>query len=129
MSPQLKDHPMRNGWKAPVLAFLAISATIGALWLTNRAVSPRKARWDDVVAEARTGGYKLITTEELKKFREKSLMSMLLVDTRQEWEYRSGHIKGAVNFPMEPTWWARWRKKKALATVLGTDKNRTTVFY
>jgi len=51
------------------------------------------------------------------------------VDTRQEWEYRTGHIRGAVNFPMEPTWLSRWRKKNALAQLLGADKNRTIVFY
>jgi rhodanese-related sulfurtransferase len=54
---------------------------------------------------------------------------MLLVDTRQEWEYRSGHIKGALNFPIEPTWLSRWRNKGALAKFLGPDKNRFIVFY
>ncbi len=34
---------------------------------------------------------------------QKDAKSLLLVDTRQEWEYRTGHLKGAVNFPMEPT--------------------------
>jgi rhodanese-related sulfurtransferase len=53
----------------------------------------------------------------------------LLVDTRQEWEYRSGHIRGATNFPIEPTWWSRWRKAGALEAVLGPDKDRLIVFY
>jgi rhodanese-related sulfurtransferase len=52
-----------------------------------------------------------------------------MVDTRQEWEYRTGHIKGALNFPMEPTGWARWRKKGALSKFLGPDKNQLIVFY
>jgi rhodanese-related sulfurtransferase len=51
------------------------------------------------------------------------------VDTRQEWEYRTGHIKGAVNFPMEPTWLSRWQKKGDLAALLGTDKGQPIVFY
>jgi rhodanese-related sulfurtransferase len=51
------------------------------------------------------------------------------VDTRQEWEYRTGHIKNALNFPIEPTWLSRWRKKDALQTFLGLDKNRLIVFY
>jgi rhodanese-related sulfurtransferase len=51
------------------------------------------------------------------------------LDTRQEWEYRTGHIKKAVNFPIEPTWLSRWRKKSALETFLGPDKNRLIVFY
>jgi rhodanese-related sulfurtransferase len=52
-----------------------------------------------------------------------------LVDTRQEWEYRTGHIKGALNFPMEPTWWARWRKAGDLRALLGPEKERGIVFY
>jgi rhodanese-related sulfurtransferase len=51
------------------------------------------------------------------------------VDTRQEWEYRTGHIDGAVNFPMEPTGWARWRNRGPMETFLGPDKERGIVFY
>jgi rhodanese-related sulfurtransferase len=53
----------------------------------------------------------------------------MLVDTRQEWEYRTGHIEGAINFPMEPTGWSRWRKADALLNVLGPNKNQLIVFY
>lgn len=51
------------------------------------------------------------------------------MDTRQEWEFAPGHMEGAVVFPMEPTWWARWSKKDDLRAVLGEDKERTIVFY
>jgi rhodanese-related sulfurtransferase len=51
------------------------------------------------------------------------------VDTRQEWEYRTGHLKGALNFPIEPTWFSRWRNQKPLEAFLGPDKNRFIVFY
>ena len=74
--------------------------------------------WDDVLAEAKAGGYRLITTEELAERYRQDSKELLLVDTRQEWEYRTGHIKGAVNFPMEPTWWSRWRKAAALKAFL-----------
>ena len=77
----------------------------------------------------KAGGYKIITTEELSERYQKDANSLLLVDTRQEWEYRTGHLKGAVNFPMEPTWWSRWRKASALETFLGPDKDRTIIFY
>jgi rhodanese-related sulfurtransferase len=90
---------------------------------------PKEATWDDAVAEAKNGGCSLITTEELAVAYSKDPKAFLLVDARQEWEYRSGHIKGAVNFPMEPTWWARWRKGGSLKELLGSDKNRTIVFY
>ena len=54
---------------------------------------------------------------------------VLLVDTRQDWEYRSGHIQGAVNFPLEPTAWSRWRSQGRLAALLGPDQDRLVVFY
>jgi len=115
--------------KKTLLSLIAIVATIGALWLTNRSVTPKKATWDDVVAEAEVGGYKLIGTEEFWERYRKNPDSLLVVDTRQEWEYRTGHIKGAVNFPMEPTWFSRWQKKEALETIIGPDKDRSIVFY
>ncbi len=119
---------MRNK-RLTLLACVAAAVTIAALWATNGADTPKEATWDDVVAEAETGGYRLISTEDLwKRFRQ-SRDSLLLVDTRQGWEYRTGHIKGAVNFPMEPTWFARWQKRGDLGRLLGDDKDRTLVFY
>ena len=112
-----------------LLALIAIAATVGALWFTHRSVTPKKATWDDVVAEAEMGGYKLIRTDELWERSSKNPDSLLVVDTRQEWEYRTGHIKGAVNFPMEPTRWFRWRNRGALKKFLGPDKEKHIVFY
>ena len=111
------------------LALLAIGATLVALWLTNGAVTPKEATWDDVVAEAENGDYQLITTEVLWQRYGEIGKSLILVDTRQEWEFRTGHIAGAISFPMEPTWLARWKKKGALGKRLGTDKDKTIVFY
>ena len=85
--------------------------------------------WDEVRAEAARGGYRLIDTDKLWQQYRSNPAGLLLIDTRQEWEYRSGHIQGAINFPMEPTWLSRWRKKGALGKVLGPDKNRLIVFY
>ena len=115
--------------KTTFIALVAVLLTIGALWLTNRAVTPKLATWDDVLAEAKAGGYKIITTEELSERYRKDAGGFLLVDTRQEWEYRTGHLKSAVIFPMEPTAWSRWRKAPALETFLGSDKERTVIFY
>jgi 3-mercaptopyruvate sulfurtransferase SseA len=119
---------MQNN-KTTIIAIVAVVLTVGALWLTRRAVTPKQATWDGVLSEAKTGGYKLITTEELSERYLKDVKSLLLVDTRQDWEYRTGHVEGAVNFPMEPTAWSRWRKASALEIFLGPDKNRTIVFY
>ena len=119
---------MRNG-KPALLALAAIAVTAGVLWQTNRSVTPKEATWKDVVAEAERGGYQLISTDDLWKKYSKGQGSLLVVDTRQEWEYRTGHIQGAVNFPLEPTWLARWRKKADLEKLLGKDKDRSIVFY
>lgn len=119
---------MRNV-KTTVIAFLAVAMTIGALWYTNRAVTPKQATWNDVLLEGESGGYQIIKTGELAERYRKDAESLFLVDTRQEWEFRTGHLKGAVNFPMEPTAWSRWRKASDLENTLGPDKNRAVVFY
>ena len=118
-----------QGKKSIILAIVAIVTTVGALWFTSRAVTPREATWDDVLSEAKQGGYRILTTEELAREYQKDPSSLLRVDTRQEWEYRTGRLKGALNFPMDPTWWSRWRKASALETFLGPDKERMVVFY
>ena len=103
--------------------------TLMALLLTNQSVTPKTASWEDVESEARAGSYQLISTTDLaKKYADKN-DPPLIIDTRQAWEYRAGHIKGALNFPMEPTWLSRWRKKGDLAHLLGPDKDRFIVFY
>lgn len=115
--------------KATFIAFMAVLLTIGAIWFTNRAVTPKQATWDDVLADGKNGGYQVMTTDELSARYQKDPSSVFLVDTRQEWEYRTGHLKEAENFPIEPTAWSRWRKASALEKFLGPDKNRTLVFY
>jgi hypothetical protein len=118
-----------KGAKSLVLTFLVMAAIVAALWFTNRTVTPREAAWEDVLAEARNGSYKIIKTQDLWTSYQKDPNNILMVDTRQDWEYRTGHIKGAVNFPIEPTWWSRWKKEKPLEALLGQDKNRFIVFY
>jgi predicted sulfurtransferase len=111
------------------IAVAAVLITIFLVWYGQRPITPRQATWDDVVAEAETGGYRLITTEALAEKYGKDPSALMLIDTRQEWEYRTGHIAGALLFPMEPTWWASWRKAAQLRQLLGPDKDRTVVFY
>jgi hypothetical protein len=118
-----------KGIRRAFWTLLAVSFTVTVLWLTSRSVTPKQATWEDVLTEARKGGYRLVTVDELWERYQKDPNDLLLVDTRQEWEYRTGHIKGSLNFPMEPTWLSRWRKKDALHKFLGPDKNRLIVFY
>lgn len=111
------------------LALLAVLITAFSVWYGQRPAPPKQAAWDDVVAEARAGGYQIITTEALAEKYAETPSDLMLIDTRQEWEYRTGHIQGALNFPMEPTRWARWHKSDDLGLFLGPDKERTLVFY
>ena len=112
-----------------ILALIAVVLTLGVLWYSNLPLVTKAATWDDVRAEARAGGYRLINTQELAKLYRTEPQKVLLVDTRQDWEYRSGHIKGAVNFPIEPGTWGRWRAQGPLAKFLGADKDRPIFFY
>lgn len=118
-----------NSKKTALLAVLAIILTLGTLWYSHRPVAVREATMEDVRGEAAQGGYRLINTEELAKLYRQPPANLLIVDTRQDWEYRSGHIQGAVDFPIEPSAWGRWRSQGRLASLLGPDKDRLVVFY
>ncbi len=115
--------------RTTLLALVAAALTLGVLWHQNRVVPPREATLEEVQAEAARGGYRLINTDALAKLYQHPPANLLLVDTRQDWEYRSGHIKGAVDFPMEPTWWSRFRSQGRLEALLGPDRDRPVVFY
>ncbi len=118
-----------HGKKSAILALAAVIITVAAVWVGSKEAVPRQATWEDVLAEARAGGYQIIRTEALFDLYRDKVANPLLVDTRQEWEYRTGHIAGAQNMPMEPTWWARWRKAGDLEAMLGPDRQRDVVFY
>lgn len=112
-----------------LLALAAAALTLGVLWHLHQPIIVQEATWEDVKAEAQNGGYRLITTEELAARYRQDAQKLLLVDTRQDWEYRSGHMQGAVNFPIEPSAWGRWRSQEAMGKFLGPDKDRLIVFY
>jgi hypothetical protein len=118
------------GCRRALLGFVAVVMTIGLVWFAHRPAPPApEATWGEVEAQAKQGGYQLITTVKLAELYRRERANLLIVDTRQDWEYRSGHIKDAVNFPLEPTRWSEWRAKGKLARLLGPDKDRTIVFY
>jgi hypothetical protein len=115
--------------RTTLLAMAAVILTLGALWYIQRPVILQETTLAEVEAEAVRGGYRLITTAALAELYGQHRAKALLVDTRQDWEYRSGHIQGAVNFPLEPTAWSRWRSQDRLAALLGPDRDRLAVFY
>jgi 3-mercaptopyruvate sulfurtransferase SseA len=108
---------------------LAVSVTLLALWYFHLPVPIVASSMAQVEQEAENGGYRLINVETLSKLYQSNRMKIVFIDTRQEWEHRAGHIDGSVNFPMEPTWWARLQRKGDLEVLLGPDEKKTIVFY
>ena len=108
---------------------ISLTVTVLALWYAHLPAPVVPSNMTQVEQEAKSGGYRLMDVEALAELYRSNREKILLVDTRQEWEHRAGHIAGSVNFPMEPTWWARWHKKGELTAFLGPDKQKILVFY
>ena len=87
--------------------------------------------WDKVAAEAKKGGYQLISPEELKEEYLKDSTAFSLVDVRQEWSYQMQHIKGALHIDFAPTWWNQYSPmmRSEMKKLLGPDKDKKFVFY
>ncbi len=101
-----------------LLTLMALIIGGSILYIQHRPLpAPVDATWADAQKEAAHGGYRLITTQELATLYRQEPHSFLLVDTRQDWEFMSGYVQGALFFPIEPTWWGRWRAKKPLAAL------------
>jgi thiosulfate/3-mercaptopyruvate sulfurtransferase len=81
--------------------------------------------------EALKGGYKVVTTEELKGWIDQK-KDMLIVDTMPyEDSYKKQHIPGAVQFefPKEEVTNLDDKAKAAFEKVLGLNKDRLIVIY
>jgi hypothetical protein len=86
---------------------------------------------NQIVNEAKKGGYQLITPEEVKKEYLTDPSAFLLVDTRQEWSYQMQHINGASHIDFAPIWWNQYSPttRSEMKKLLGPDKNKKVVFY
>ncbi len=107
-----------------VFFFLAV-----LVWTTSAAEEASKEAAQAVQKEAERGNYQLIDVDGLRELYLNSERDVLVIDTRQDWEFRTGSIAGAIHFPMEPTWFSRLIQRGSLAQVLGPDKERLLVFY
>lgn len=114
--------------RALLCSIVALVLALAVLWGLFRPAVIAESTWQDVEAEARRGGYTLISTTDLWRLVQEE-PALRLVDTRQPWEYRSGHIAGSENFPMAPGKWQEWRQRGALKEFLGPDLTRPLVFY
>ena len=99
------------------------------IWTTSAAEEASKEAAEAVQKKAERGNYHLIDIDKLWELYQHSEGDVLLIDTRQDWEFRTGSIGGAVHFPMEPTWFSRLIQRRSLAQLLGPDKERILVFY
>ncbi len=84
-----------------------------------------------LVAEVERGGYKIVATQELKKWIDEK-KPMLIVDTMPfEASYKKQHVPGAVQmeFPIPEMTSIDDKTKDALIKLLGPDKDRLIVFY
>lgn len=82
-------------------------------------------------SEVARGGYKVVTTEELKKWMDQK-KDMLIVDTMPfEDSYKKQHIPAAVNFvlPIPEMTQMDEKTKAAFEKLLGPNKDRLIVFY
>jgi len=97
----------------------------GAKELENEKIAVTFAR------EVERGGYKIVNTQELKKWIDEK-KPMLLIDTMPyEASYKKEHIRGALQmeFPIPEMTSIDDKKKAELEKLLGPDKNRLIVFY
>lgn len=81
--------------------------------------------------EMERGGYKIITTQELKAWIDQK-KPMLVVDTMPyEASYKKQHVPGAVQmeFPIPEMTTLDDKSKAGLEKLLGPDKNQLIVFY
>ena len=85
----------------------------------------------NLVREVERGGYKIVSTEELKGWMDQK-KDMLIVDTMPyEDSYKKQHIPGAVQyeFPKEEVRNLDDKAKAAFEKVLGLNKDRLIVIY
>ena len=112
--------------------FLKVLVTFLAtlVWaVSSTADQPQTDLAAAVQKEAEKGKYRLVNVDELWDIYQDSSRQALLIDTRQDWEFRTGYIEDAVHFSMEPTWFSRLIQRTPLAQALGPDKDRILIFY
>jgi len=121
----------RFGWVcAAVMLALGWMGSVAALeWGTKEMETEKLAV--KFYGDVQKGGYKLVTTEDLKASLDKG-DKMLVVDTMPlEDSYKKNHIPGAVQFefPIEEATTLDEAKKAEFEKLLGPDKDRKLVFY
>ncbi len=86
--------------------------------------------WPDTFKRAESAGYTLINLQELKALIQ-SEKAFTLLDVRPDYEYRDGHIPGAVNleFNLGHRSGLEESHAESLKALLGADQDRLVVTY
>lgn len=123
---------------ALALALALVSCTDGSAAAKNKFEKEvqKEAGAVKLAREVVRGGYKTLTTEELKKWID-SDKEMVIVDTMPYAKsYQKGHIPGAKQFLFPIPEMAAWdsketdgKSKQDFEALLGPDKDKTVVIY
>ncbi len=107
-----------------VLFFIIISSVV-------QAQPQAESTHDRVLAEAKRGGYQLISLQDLEREYRQDPSSLYFIDTRQDWAYQMQHISGATFLSATPTWWYQYspRARSDIRKILDTISNKKVVFY
>jgi len=87
-----------------------------------------------VANETMQGGYKLISTEDVKKMID-AKEAVLLIDTMPASSYKNGFVSGAKNFVFETKYVGDWSKDslsgttEEFKTMLGSNLDAKIIFY
>jgi len=86
--------------------------------------------WADAESLAVRDGYRLISSRALRALYQHSA-DFLVVDVRPDYEYKAGHLPGAVQIEFDPgdKYRLEDRKKARFEKVLGPEKNRLIIIY
>ena len=124
-----------HGKSRIVAAVLAVAFVLGFAHTSLAAWGGKELETEKIAVtfarEVERGKYKIVSTEELKKWIDEK-KDMLIVDTMPfEDSFKKQHIPGAVNFvfPIPEVTQLDEKTKAAFEKVLGTNKDRLIVFY
>jgi len=89
-----------------------------------------EAWWASAEAEARRDDYRLLDDDGLRELLD-AKKDVVLLDARADYEFAAGHIPGAANleFDLGDDLDLSDDKRRALAELMGPDKDRLLVIY
>ena len=86
--------------------------------------------WERAEMVARQEGYRLVSLQQLQTLYD-SKQNFLIVDVRPDYQFREGHLPGAVQIEIDPgdRYSLKPDKRSRFRSVLGSDINRRIIIY